>query len=124
MALELESLRSAVTTLEEGQERWSDPARLEGLDRLTRRTLRAAAKFSDLDLVVVARERLDWRRLGRLSTAMVESDLPIRVDVLDWHAISPAFRRLIEGQCVVLQRAGAGTPRTPGPTEGATEPVG
>ena len=84
----------------------------------------AAAKFSDLDLVVVARERLDWRRLGRLSTAMVESDLPIRVDVLDWHAISPAFRRLIEGQCVVLQPASVGTPRVPGPTEGATEPVG
>ena len=41
MALELESLRSAVTTLEEGQERWSDPARLEGLDRLTRRTLQS-----------------------------------------------------------------------------------
>ena len=31
---------------------------------------------------------LDWRTLGRLKEAFEESDLPMRVDVLDWHAIS------------------------------------
>ena len=74
----------------------------------------AARKFSDLDLAVVAGERLDWRRLGRLHTAMAESDLPIRVDVLDWHAISPAFRRFIKAKFVVLQAGRGAGPRQAG----------
>ena len=61
-----------------------------------------AKDYSDLDLAVVGEGPLDWRTLGRLKEAFEESDLPMRVDVLDWHAISDSFRKVIEqGHMVV-----------------------
>ena len=53
-----------------------------------------AKDYSDLDLAVVGEGLLDWRTLDRLKEAFEESDLPMRVDVLDWHAISDSFRKV------------------------------
>jgi predicted nucleotidyltransferase len=53
-------------------------------------------KYSDLDLVIVGKERLDWNVLADIKEAFEESDLPYRVDLLDWNAISPEFRNVIE----------------------------
>ncbi len=39
---------------------------------------------------------LDWRRLAELKEAFQQSDLPFRVDLLDWNAISAEFRNVIE----------------------------
>ena len=64
-----------------------------------------ARDYSDLDLAVVGEGPLDWRTLSRLKEAFEESDLPMRVDVLDWHAISESFREVIEQSYVVLQQA-------------------
>jgi predicted nucleotidyltransferase len=55
-----------------------------------------AKSYSDLDLVLVAEEKLDWRKLARIQEAFQESILPYRVDVLDWRAISPSFQKAIE----------------------------
>ena len=65
-----------------------------------------ARKYSDLDLALVESGEVEWGRLGRLKEAFSESDLPIRVDVLDWHGVSPAFRRGIAERFVVIQEAG------------------
>lgn len=62
-----------------------------------------ARDYSDLDLVIVGDQPLGWRALGQLETAFKESDLPFRVDVLDWHDISDNFRTLIEVDCVVIK---------------------
>ena len=62
-----------------------------------------AKDYSDLDLAVVGDGPLDWRALGRLKEAFEESNLPMRVDVLDWQAISESFRKVIERDYVVLQ---------------------
>ena len=61
-----------------------------------------ARDYSDLDLAVVGEGPLDWRTLSRLKEAFEESDLPMRVDVLDWHATSESFREVIERDYVVL----------------------
>ena len=60
-------------------------------------------EYSDLDLAVVCSDEQDWRAIPRLKAAFEESDLPIRVDVLDWHAIADDFRQAIESDCVVVQ---------------------
>lgn len=64
---------------------------------------------SDLDLVV--RDPADLARetagLARLKGAFIESDLPIRVDVLDWARIPPTFRNEID-RAHVLIAAGRG----------------
>ena len=62
-----------------------------------------AKDYSDLDLAIVGEGPLPWRTLRRLKEAFEESDLPMRVDVLDWHAISDRFRAVIERDYVVVQ---------------------
>lgn len=69
-----------------------------------------ASEYSDLDLAVVGETELDSDTLWRLKDAFSESDLPILVDVLDWHAISDSFRDVIEVQYVVVQAASAAQP--------------
>jgi type I restriction enzyme S subunit len=63
----------------------------------SRRTHRAKP-YSDLDLALVGADRLDYRKVAALKRAFQESDLPFRVDVLDWNAISESFRGTIEAQ--------------------------
>ena len=69
-----------------------------------------AKDYSDLDLAIVGKGSLDWRILGRLKEAFEESILPMRVDVLDWHAISQNFREVIERDHVVLVAADSRKP--------------
>ncbi len=69
------------------------------------RAMWTAKDYSDLDLAVVGKGPLDWRKLGRLKEAFEESTLPMRVDVLDWHAISEGFRDVIEQGYVVVQES-------------------
>ena len=61
-----------------------------------------AKKHSDLDLVVRCHEPLTLKCLGSLQEAFAESDLPMRVDVVDWQIISDRFRQLIEQDCVAI----------------------
>jgi predicted nucleotidyltransferase len=62
-----------------------------------------ARDFSDIDLVLVGSEKLNWRRIERLKDAFASSDIPVTVDVVDWHAISDEFRAIIEKNYEVLQ---------------------
>ena len=67
-----------------------------------------ARDYSDLDLAVIGDDPLDWRTLARLKEAIEESSLPMRVDVLDWHATSESFRKVIEQDYVVVQQGAGG----------------
>jgi uncharacterized protein len=60
---------------------------------------------SDLDLVVIGKEKLPWQLMARLKGAFEESDLPFTVDLLDWHAIPENFRKSIQGKHEVLREA-------------------
>jgi len=62
-----------------------------------------AKKFSDLDLALVGSEKLNWRRIESLKDAFSSSDIPIIVDVIDWHAISDDFRAIIEKNYEIIQ---------------------
>ena len=62
-----------------------------------------AKDYSDLDLAIVGSGPLDRRTLGRLKEAFEDSELPIRVDVLDWHSISESFREVIKRDYVIVQ---------------------
>jgi predicted nucleotidyltransferase len=59
--------------------------------------------YSDLDLVIVAREALDIVDLGEMREAFSRSDLPFRIDVLDWNVISDEFKRVIADKYEVVQ---------------------
>ena len=66
-----------------------------------------AKPWSDLDLVVVGPALIHWNELGKLTEAFQESDLPFRVDVMDWNAAYPAFQKVIEEDYRVIQHDGA-----------------
>jgi predicted nucleotidyltransferase len=63
-----------------------------------------ARQYSDLDLAVVGQQRLDWRIIANIKEEFQESDLPFRVDVLDWYAASPEFRQVIAAGYDVIQK--------------------
>jgi len=63
-----------------------------------------AKDTSDLDLVVMTDAPLGLARLADLQEAFSESDLPFRVDVLDWAATGVEFREIIEQDYAVIQQ--------------------
>ena len=64
-----------------------------------------ARRYSDLDLMIDAGRRLTLDETAILNEAFDESDLPYKVDVVDWHAIGERFRNLIAVQRVPLNEA-------------------
>lgn len=68
-----------------------------------------AKNYSDLDIVIVGKEKLDWGKVADIREAFEESDLPFRVDVLDWNGISSDFKKVIgEGYEVLKKEHPAG----------------
>lgn len=55
-----------------------------------------AKKYSDLDLAIVSKDTSDSNVISDMKDAFEESDLPYRVDLLDWNTISPEFKKVIE----------------------------
>lgn len=66
-----------------------------------------AKPYSDLDLAVITHQPLSLAVSAALSDAFAESDLPWRVDVVDWATTRETFRKIMERDRVVVQRAQA-----------------
>lgn len=60
-------------------------------------------KYSDLDLAIIGNNKMSINQWGELIEAFQESELPFRVDILDWRAISEEFRVEIVKSCEVLK---------------------
>lgn len=58
---------------------------------------------SDLDLAILTDHPLSAARLSDLQQACADSDLPFRIDLVDWAAISAEFRAVIRGAYTELQ---------------------
>ena len=65
-----------------------------------------AKAFSDLDLVVMGAESLPDSVMADVREAFRESDLPFKVDVVDWATTRDSFRRIIEQEFVVVRENG------------------
>ena len=64
-----------------------------------------AKEYSDLDLAVIGEAPLSLSVSAALADDFAESDLPFKVDVVDWATTSESFRKIIERDKVVVQRA-------------------
>ena len=60
--------------------------------------------YSDLDLALVGDQPVGLPTLAALAESFVESDLPFKVDLVDWASTSPAFRSIIAQTKVVIRR--------------------
>jgi len=65
-----------------------------------------AKSYSDLDLVVIGTAKLERNRVELLREAFMDSELPFRVDVLDWNVIPESFKRIISQRDEVIQEVG------------------
>lgn len=54
-----------------------------------------AKPHSDLDLALMTKQPLPLRTAAFLREAFSESDLPFKVDIVDWAEISESFRKVI-----------------------------
>ena len=62
-----------------------------------------AKPYSDLDLAVIADQPLPLALLASLADDFSDSDLPWKVDVVDWAATKQTFRSIIERDKVAIQ---------------------
>ena len=76
---------------------WAFGSRVTGTARL----------YSDLDLALITDKPLSWAVSSALKEAFSESDLPWKVDIVDWATTSEDFRRVIRRNKVTIQTAKA-----------------
>ena len=62
-----------------------------------------AKKYSDLDIAVISEKPLSLQIIASLSDDFAESDLPFKVDIVDWATTGEAFRKIIEKEKVFIQ---------------------
>lgn len=61
-----------------------------------------AKQYADLDVLIMTNEPIPLTILSDLNETFSESDLPFKVDIVDWHRISPAFRAKIKNEWVKI----------------------
>nr|WP_288498308.1 restriction endonuclease subunit S [uncultured Pseudomonas sp.] len=65
-----------------------------------------AKEYSDLDLAIITASPLPLATSAALAEDFSESDLPWKVDIVDWAETSETFRKIIERDRVVVQDIG------------------
>lgn len=89
---QLAIVRSILARVIPDREVWVFGSRVQG----------RAKPFSDLDLAVIGDQPLPLSASAELADAFEQSDLPIKVDVVDWATTGEAFRKIIASQKVRL----------------------
>lgn len=69
------------------------------------RAKKQAKPYSDLDIAIIGEQSMPISLLAEVNEAFDESDLPWKVDIVDWPILSDAFKTLIKQHYVVLQNA-------------------
>jgi hypothetical protein len=60
---------------------------------------RATAKpYSDLDIAIICPEKIPMKKMHEIQEAFEISDLPIRVDVVDYNSVSEKFQEVINSE--------------------------
>ncbi|MDD6910520.1 nucleotidyltransferase family protein [Actinobacillus minor] len=62
-----------------------------------------AKPYSDLDLAVITGEPLSLQTHADLVDAFSESDLPWKVDIVDWALLTENFKHVVQSQYMVVQ---------------------
>ena len=69
-----------------------------------------AKPYSDLDLAIITDQPLSLDVVASLKSDFSDSDLPWKVDIVDWARTAESFRKVIDRHKVVLQSP-CGPPR-------------
>lgn len=69
------------------------------------RATNTAKLYSDLDIAIMGTDQVNFLTLALLKDAFSESNLPFRVDILQWCKINPEFKKVIQSQLQVIHKA-------------------
>jgi uncharacterized protein len=64
-----------------------------------------AKRYSDINLAIDAGRPLTLDEIARLAEALSESDLPYRVDLVDWQGLDDGWRQAIASERIAFDRA-------------------
>lgn len=64
-----------------------------------------AKTYSDLDLAIITQQPLSISEMAIIKEAFDESNLPIRVDVVDWAVTDEIFQKIIANEKVIIQKS-------------------
>lgn len=53
-----------------------------------------AEKYSDYDIGIIGKKPVQWSVLAKIDDALEESDLPYKVDVVDFSLVSDDFKKV------------------------------
>ena len=88
----LKIVKSILKTYLPGYEVWAFGSRVGGNIK----------RYSDLDLAIISQEPIPSRNLALAKMEFSESDLPIKIDLVDWATASDSFKEIIRKNHDVL----------------------
>jgi hypothetical protein len=62
-----------------------------------------AKKYSDIDLLLIGSKKISFNDIEKAKEDFMESDISIRVDLLDWNSIDENFRKIIQKNYIVIK---------------------
>ena len=62
-----------------------------------------AGKFSDYDIGIEGKKPIAWKTLSLAEEAFEESDIPVKVDLVDFSLVSDKFRKIALSKTKKLQ---------------------
>jgi predicted nucleotidyltransferase len=60
------------------------------------RTNGSSNKNSDIDIAIISDKKIDFKTLAEIKIAFEESDIPYRVDIIDYISASENFKKIID----------------------------
>jgi predicted nucleotidyltransferase len=91
----LEVVKSILTKHLRGYEIWAFGSRVDS----------TAKKYSDLDLVIITDTPVSLITVASVKEAFSESNLPFKVDIIDWSTTSESFKKIIKEHYTVIQKS-------------------
>lgn len=61
-----------------------------------------ARRYSDIDIAIITNGKIEWSILGKIGDEFAESEIPYRIDIIDWNAIDESFRKIIEEKYEII----------------------
>lgn len=58
-------------------------------------------RFSDLDICLKESEKIPFTTIANYQEACTNSDLPYKVDIIDFHNVSESFQKIIERNGII-----------------------
>jgi len=67
------------------------------------RVKKNSKKYSDIDILIKGKKEIDFSLLTKVEMELEESDLPITVDIIDYHRIEKNFYKNIKDSLINIQ---------------------